>query len=425
MSKRIILGVGGLLLAAPALASGLAAFEQVLKENDQEKLGKLLGECIQSQYPDSKIDRVEAENELAEEFDKLEKRKTGDRPMLALTDDLERALWFAQDYGQHRIKGGDTESYETTVPRYGQELSYAVWAPPEYNPRKGTAFPLLLILPDVPTPGQAATPEQLLTEEWQEPVVRGGAILAALSMPEDVKTWTELTGGVANLMTAYADITRRYAVDFDRIYLVGHGAGVEAAMAIANRFPDRFAGVVGRRGDAGEVSPGNFKNLPTFFAGGGARATAFQEASKGLGQDNVTIAPEAGEAEMWAWIQEHARQGNPAEVVLVPGSPFPNKAYWIEVPPSDGATESRVEAKIDKATNTVTVDAKGVAEITLYYNDELVDLDQPVKVVCNGNEFTDFVPRNYNVFLELVYGGRSDPGRLYVARKRYDVSEAP
>jgi hypothetical protein len=48
-----------------------------------------------------------------------------------------------------------------------------------------------------------------------------------------------------------------------------------------------------------------------------------------------------------------------------------------------------------------------------------------VKVICNGSEHTDVIPRNLGVTLDLIAGARCDPGRLYTATKEYDLPAKP
>ena len=54
-------------------------------------------------------------------------------------------------------------------------------------------------------------------------------------------------------------------------------------------------------------------------------------------------------------------------------------------------------------------------------DDILVDLEKPVKVICNGIEHENKIPRNFNATMEQIYRGRSDPGKLYTAFKQYDI----
>ena len=60
--------------------------------------------------------------------------------------------------------------------------------------------------------------------------------------------------------------------------------------------------------------------------------------------------------------------------------------YWLGVDDDyalDG-TPDRADARIDRATNTVHIKADGYRRLYLYLNDQMLDLDQPVRVVVNG-----------------------------------------
>jgi hypothetical protein len=99
---------------------------------------------------------------------------------------------------------------------------------------------------------------------------------------------------------------------------------------------------------------------------------------------------------------------------------------WLQIPPWDGQGKRILHGAIDRASNTVTIDGEGVAKVSLYFNDVLVDIDKPVKVVCNGAEHTDLIPRSLGTTLDLIAKGRSDPGRaLHGATKEYDLPPKP
>lgn len=196
-------------------------------------------------------------------------------------------------------------------------------------------------------------------------------------------------------------------------------------MQMADASPDRFAGLIGRTGDAAEMGAGNLTNLPAFFAGGGSRAEAFAEAMKAAEGAEVTLAAEAGLPEVVAWMGETVRRSNPERIVLIPGEMF-TKSYWLEVPRQEYGPEARVVATCDRASNTITIETKGIGatDVTLYFNDVLLDLEQPVKVVCNGAETVGTVPRNFNDMMNLVYKGRNEPGKLYTASRDYTIPAA-
>jgi pimeloyl-ACP methyl ester carboxylesterase len=407
------------ILASAWMAPGT---EDVLKPGDHDALGKSIAKFMAAKSSEKGVDA--ARTDVSKELENWKKKIKG-RDALSLTSDLGRALWRSFEYeAQTKVKPGKITtvgaSYDPAAKASKAQFEYAVWVPSKYSAKQ--AYPLVLCIPD-----KGTKPADHLVEKWPLEAIRDNVILVAVPMPGDsLAQWTDMgseekPGGAGNLLVTFREIKRIYALDFDRVFLAGRGDGVAAAVTIAARFPDRFAGVIGRTGDVGETPCDNFRNLPTFFAGGGAGATKFAEAIKSAGYDNCTLKPDAQEAEVWAWMQEHPRVSNPTEVVLLPGTPIPTKAYWIEVPPFDGVGKAMIKGKADRSTNTVVVEGEGVTSVILYFNDVIADLDKPVKVVCKGADHLVQVPRNLITTLNLMSSSRSDPGKLYTATMTFDL----
>lgn len=415
-----------LLLALASLTAAAPVLEEQMKPADHATLGEAIAEYFKAVNKNEGVDK--AREAVSADLQKIQKKLKTTRDPLAMSSDLGKAMWHANSYETARgVKKGKVSTSTTRAPFEDEDskktIEYAISAPAKYNPKQ--AYPLLICIPE-----RGKKPQEHLSDQWTLAAIKENAILAAAPMPEDAALWSEggsgeAPGGIAYLMTVLGAVLRTYAIDFDRVYLVGRGEGVAAAVTIASRFPDRFAGVIGRSGDVGETGADNFRNLPTFLAGAGAGATAFQQKIEAAGYGNCTVKPDGSEEDLWAWIEKNSRVSNPSEVVLVPGSPFPIRAYWLEVPALDTGGVARIAAKIDRATNTVTIDAEGVASTTLYFNDQLVDLDKPVKVVCNGSENVALVPRNLSLTLDLMAKTRNDPGKVYTASKTYDVPAKP
>lgn len=419
-----LLSLGGLAVAAlPSplvLLPGPPAADPVLKEADHKKVGSKIQEWIEAKVENEGVS--EAAEELWEEVDKWSKKKpVKDLDPLSLTADLGRALWWANEYDRQKgivkgkVKTEDEEEYR------GSPLPYTIHAPAKYSPKE--AYPLVMIIAD-----EAKEPFQELTESWTDEGFRDSAILLAVHMPEKVESWTEIrdaegkAGGIAVVLQSFGMISKKYAIDFDKVFLAGRGmAGVQAAMVCANMFPDRFAGVLGRTGDMKELAIDNFRNLPTYFVGAGDGATKFQEAVQAAGWNNCTVNPTGTEADMWKWIDETTRVGTPTEVVLQPGTPFPNRAYWLEVPPWDGTGVAHVKGTVNREENTITIEGKGVVSVSIAFNDDLVDMNKEIKVICNGVVNVDMVPRNRDQTLTYIYNTRNDPGKFYTARKEYGL----
>ncbi|TDJ70924.1 MAG: hypothetical protein E2O39_09245 [Planctomycetota bacterium] len=408
------------LVVLPILGGTLAAQDRQLKDRDLKDLGKQLANYVEAREADEDV--WDAEESVKDALAKLQKKLKGKDP-LSLPADFGQAIWMSKKYEKAKVKRGKVADVESDARIFGeQEFEYTAWAPSKYSAKNGP-YPLIISIHDEEPD---TTPKSHIIEEWRDQDLRAGAIIVAPPMPEDFSIWSvagtaENPGGVAYVLTTFNDVSQKYAIDFDRVYLAGRGTGVAAAIAIASLFPDRFAGVIGRAGDAGNTSPENFQNLPTYFAGGGGQATAFDTAIRSLGFDNCTLDPTGLGKDVWNWMQSHPRISNPMEVTLVPGAPFPNRASWIQVPPTDGQTAARIHATIDRATNTITVNGEGIDDFTIFLNDVLVDLDKPVIVICNGAENVDLIPRNLKVTLDMMYFARSDPGKVFVANKSYHL----
>ncbi|HEV8113242.1 MAG TPA: PHB depolymerase family esterase [Planctomycetota bacterium] len=405
--------------AASVAPAPRAGGEDALKPADHDSLGKVIAAFKDASRNNKNVDKARAD--VAAELDKFRKRLKGRDP-LSLTTDLGKALWQSINYDTAKnVKKGKVSDVKFKDSDF--DLTYATWAPPKYEPKK--AYPLILCIPD-----KGEKPTEHLTEKWIGQEIRENVVLAAVPMPDDVAQWSDPGskergwGGAANLYTVFREVSLTYGTDFDRVYIAGRGVGVQAALAIAARSPDRFAGVIGRSGDVGDTPPENFHNLPTFFAGAGAGATAFGEKATKAGNDNCTIKPEGTEDDIWSWMKDHPRIAYPAQVVLLPGTPNPSKAYWLGVKPWDGQGTAIVKGSIDRATNAITIDGEGVTGIYLCLNDVLVDLDKPVKVVCNGAEHLEVIPRNLGTFLDYAMN-RSDPGKICVATREFDLPAKP
>lgn len=430
MSNRKHILTASLALAAlcggarllPALAASPFAVqaEAQLKESDHKKAGKVVGAWIKANIESKDI--AKSKEAMWEHLAKWTKKSK--KEPLSMTADLGRALWHARGYDKIRVKKKGS-IVEVEVGEGDAMWSYSVHVPSKYKASSGP-YPLILMVPESYQDGEK--PKDWIVEEWVSGEVRDNAILAVVHMPEDPKTWDVLlnedrtVGGLGTILRTFNELQKTYALDFNRVFLAGRMEGLPPVMQLASMFPDRFAGVVGRSGDIPEdFAFENFKNLPTWFSGPGAGVTAFEEAVREAGYDNCTIQPEGKELDCWNWMTEQVRVANPEEVVLVPGTPLPNKAYWLEVPPWDGTGTARITGKIDRTTNTVTIDGEGVVEVYLYFNDQLVDLDREVTVICNGVTHTDIIPRSITTLERTILSTRTDPGKVYVCSKQYDL----
>jgi hypothetical protein len=212
-----------------------------------------------------------------------------------------------------------------------------------------------------------------------------------------------------------------FALDFERVFLVGRGRSVELALAAGNHTPHSFAGIVLRSGDGRAPIPENFAALPTLFAPGGEKANTFRHALGSLGIQNCELGAADDEEGLWAWMQAHPRTAQPERVELVVGQPFPTRVAWLRVAPS--APEARATATLDRASNTVRVSTRGVSQVTLYLSHALLDLGKPVRVLLDGDESQHTLAPRLATTLELLHDGTSDPAAVYTAELALAVRE--
>ncbi|MFT7486187.1 MAG: hypothetical protein ACI9F9_002042 [Candidatus Paceibacteria bacterium] len=394
-----------------------------MKPGDHKKVGEKMGQCIEAYL--ARDGRRDTEEELRSYIEKKWAKAAGkDREALALSDDLAAALWYAKDYSKTKgVRKGKIEDLSVPVTYNGEYVAKnAIWIPKKYDPKK-VKYPLIFCIPDADE-----KPEAHLNDHWALAGMRDNALLVALDMPEGTDHWGGLgeknnadqAGGYAILLTTFGILSEGYAIDYDKIFIAGRGAGVAAAMQIAEKSPDRFAGIIGRTGDAAEMGPTNLSNMACYFAGAGPNATAYAEAAKEAEYAESTVNPAGNTEDIWTWIGGVSRMSNPETVRVVPGKPS-TKAYWIEAGRKEYADGDSLVASINRAANTITIESIGVESVTLFFNDTLVDMDKKVKVIINGAVHEDEIPRNFYSMMEQIYRGRSDSGKLYTAFKAYDV----
>ncbi len=407
------------LLVLALLAAPIATQEKRARaEAELEPLAAALAAYREARATSAGVDAARAE--VARSL--VERAAASGGEPLADPARLGRAWWLALRRGAKAERGGVVATAEIAHGSFaGAGTSYAFRLPRDYDPER--AYPLLLAIP-----GENELPADHLRQSWSLRELQEQVILVSPAMPARTEDWGCVmvqgrAGGLSHVLTALRIAGERFAVDPERVYVAGYGKAVPAAVAAGNLGPQRFAGVIGRAGDAGPLSPDNFRNLPTFFAGAAGEARAFGEAARAAGHDNSRFEAGASEADLWAWMGALARRAHPERVVLVTGDPFPTRAHWLQVNPSEPG--GRATATLERGANVLRIETRGVAQVTVYLNDALLDLARPVRVILDGEEREQVVPRSLATFLELLHEGISDPGCVYVARIDLDLVAAP
>jgi enterochelin esterase-like enzyme len=268
------------------------------------------------------------------------------------------------------------------------------------------------------------------------------------------------------------DLRSRYNVDSDRVYAAGFSLGGYAVWSNAAYFGDEFAAGIsmGASFDAAPEVPGmweallpNTKDTPVLYAWGD------QDQLQVYGLDLTTPVGTIGKFN--PRLTEFSKKNNlPHEAALVRGvghvfdppidrakeflskkrsqppkeihrafrTQNQGRAFWVEAIAADGPQWhyegvplsydppetkeqaiarvllpllARIDAK--REGNVMTVDTKGIGDLALWFTEDMIDWEQPVKVIWNGKEvFNSRIEKSDGVCL-LQYVRTRDRQRLY------------
>lgn len=406
------------LLGTLALAGLLAGDGELkLKDADHKSLGKEIGKYYSAVDQTKGI--TEALTKVVDAIDKTDKKLKGES-CLAAVGDLEKVFWYVQlDRVKNDLKKGKVEKLATKNSN-GMDVGVTYSVPRGYKPDKSGPYPLVLIVP-----GEGEEPLAQLDANWSDPAAREANLLVAIQMPENLGAWgtfgtVDAPGGVFAVMNALGVVQQQLAIDMNRIYLAGSGRGFAAVGATAAAFPHLFAGVVGL-GDVPEIDVSNLRNVPMLLVKGGEGAKAIEAKAGELGFEGCTALPEGGQADVWGWFGKTSRNSYPTQIAFAPTSDYARLAYWVGIDNFLVSENPKVTATSDRETNTVTLEVQKIAEVIVYLNDLLVDMEKPVKIVVNGVALKDeLVPRNAPRMIEMMQKV-GDWGRVFTNYVTVDV----
>lgn len=400
-------------LAGPALLLALLTppADLKLRENDHKAFGKLVSAYYTAVSEEKGI--MESMQKVLDQIQAKEKSLKGQK-LLAAVDDWEEIFRLAsEDRLQPTLKKKGEPAAQKSKADTGIEVKFAYCVPKK--PAKG-ALPLLLIACD-----SGEDPLAHLNTHWSDPALRESVVLMAVDLGKDTQSWgvfgdPSSPGGPYQLMSALGLISKEFSIDCDRRFLVGSGKGFAAAESTATSFPQLFAGVIGL-GDVASSNPEyleNFRTLPTLLVKGGEGAKAIETKIGELGFGNCTGNAEGTPAAIWEWIGKNPRDSYPAHLTFAPKADRALQLHWLSMVGLQTSEGPRIEAKFDRETNTITVDAQKISDLVIRLNDQMVDLDKAVKFVVNGTTEERVLERNATEMVKNQYTF-ADWGRVFTA----------
>lgn len=330
----------------------------------------------------------------------------------------------------------------------GRQVPVLVRLPSAYSPDR--PWPLMFAMHGGP-PGSvegARRSAQNMLSVWTEAAEAAGWIIASPAMVDavsrDGRTEDRLPYEIFQPAEARAVIDavrEHFNVDSDRMVSTGISLGSNFSIAYGAAHPDWFSAIVpvSTEGESRERLLRNLALVPTYVLNGAqdqnirgvSGPRALNQIMTDLGHDLVyqEFSDRAHEGfqehypGVLEWIATRPRSLAPSEIVRVPHSgivPVDRRVHWIET----DARQGLVRAEIVSPTQ-IEVTARRTGTVTVFLNDDLVDLDRELSIVVNGQlVYSGPVRRSARVALEEARR-LNDERRIYSARVVLPVPDTP
>ncbi len=229
-------------------------------------------------------------------------------------------------------------------------------------------------------------------------------------------------------------------VDADRVYIMGYSAGGDGVFQLAPRMADRLAAAAMMAGHPNETSPLGLRNLPfTLHVGGLDAAYNRNEIARQWEKQLAELHAADPEGYVhWAkiypdkrhwmdredaaaipWMAQYRRNRLPARVVWKQDDVRHSRFYWLAVDPQ--TIDDRAEVTANRDGAKFDLQATGVKRLTILLCDEMVDLDQPITIVSQGQTlFAGVAARTIDVMARTL-AQRGDPHDLFCGQVTVDL----
>lgn len=192
-------------------------------------------------------------------------------------------------------------------------------------------------------------------------------------------------------------------VNPNKVYLMGYSAGGDGVWRLAPRMADRWAAAAMMAGHPGNASQVNLMNLPfTIWMGGNDAAYDRNRLAKEKGEvlDSLSAAypgkyihstniledkghwMDGADADAIGWMSQYRRNPYPKSIMWRQEEVVREHFYWLSAPADELAMGKCVEARIEG--NTIDILQCDYSRLTIYLNDNMVDLDKKVTIRYKG-----------------------------------------
>ncbi|GMV25741.1 MAG: hypothetical protein AMXMBFR58_17720 [Phycisphaerae bacterium] len=226
-------------------------------------------------------------------------------------------------------------------------------------------------------------------------------------------------------------------VDPNRVYLTGYSAGGDGVYQLGPRMADRWAACAMMAGHPNEASPLNLRNVPFIINVGGDDAAYNRNsvaAEWGKRLDDLRSADPSGyihethvrpglghwmkreDASAIPWMMNHTRNPVPDRVVWRQDDVTSSRLYWVGVPDAADRVPGATIIVSRHGQQFTIEQADSVGRFDILLSDDLVNMDDPVTVVCGGRTcFEGRVTRTI-AQIERSLDQRADPALIFTGR---------
>jgi len=326
----------------------------------------------------------------------------------ATVDEVERIIEAGPVYGPARVGVQPGMAVQVRQKTY----RYGLYVPLSYRPTKDHALVVCLH-------GAGFTGDAYL-ERWQTRL-GDDYILACPTFIQG--TWWTRTAEELVLATI-RDVTTRYRIDPDRVFLTGMSNGGIGTYLIGSHHAARLAGIAPMAGGLDEVLfpfVENLRHTPVYIIHGRKDEVMPVEMSRSMEKELTRLGyahvyrehdrvhPMAGGhffpreelPDLVAWFGAQRRDRRPKSVTVVRDATHLTSFGWVRIDATDRIAAfseqlidrrddailnrlyARLEARIE-GPNRIQVKTQRVRRYSLFLNDGLVDLSRPVTVVTDG-----------------------------------------
>ena len=254
--------------------------------------------------------------------------------------------------------------------------------------------------------GGGKVPEEVNNQQWMNQIYlyepAEGVYVAPRAPWDDSDMWHKkgLDGFFEDLIQACVVFDQ---VNPDKVYLLGYSAGGDGVWRMAPRMADRWAASSMMAGHPGNASQVNLRNLP-YMIWMGEHDSAYDRnrlaAEKGMVMDSLRQSDPEGyihETHIMKGMGHWMEQADTAAISWMTQykrNPYPNKIvwrqeevlrpafYWLSAPENELAHGKTLV--VERKENNIYIETCDYNKCTLYLNDEMFDLDKPIKVYYKG-----------------------------------------